>query len=446
MSFCAAARATKYGTEIDHPGEPAMVRRGVTARALSEDEVMSDGNSARLTPDEAIARARALHPLLQAQQVENEARGAYSQELHEAFVKAGFYRLLLPRLFGGHEFSLPDFYRVMVEISRGHPSVGWSVTLPSSHVLFVAAHWPERAQREVFEHADYTLIPWRAAPMGKAARVEGGYRVTGVWNYASGAPHGTHFIGNAAIEGGGSVQCLVPRADFRVLDDWGGDRMLGMQASGSNSVSLENVFVPEHRAVANPGMRVPEEGLAEGTPGTRLHGNPMYLGQIGGPFQASLVAVVVGAARAAIDEYSAVVTTKKQMYDPTTLMADGPDAPRHLGEAITLTDAAEAGMLGSMEQYMDMCRRCVRDGAAISDEANLRLRGSLQRTGQMACDAIEILFLNCGSSAAKRGNRLQQYFRDAQMYRSHGSSLPDEVSARLGRSWLGRRVGWPWET
>ena len=406
----------------------------------------AEAPSAGLTPDEAVARARALHPLLQAQQMENEARGAYSQELHAAFLEAGFYRLVLPRLFGGYEFSLPDFYRVMVEISRGHPSVGWSVTLPSSHVLFVASHWPEQAQREVFAGADYTLIPWRAAPMGKAVRTPGGYTVTGEWNYASGSPYGTHFIGNAAIEGGGSVHCLVPRADYSVLEDWGGERTMGMQASGSNSVRLENVFVPGHRAVANPGMRVPEDGLASGTPGTRLHGNPMYLGQIGGPFQASLVAVVVGAARAAIDEYTSIVTTKKQMYDPTTLMADGPDAPRHLGVAITLTDAAEAGLLGSMEKYMDLCRRCVRDGAPISDEDNLRLRGSLQQTGQLACDAIELLFLTAGSSAARRGNRLQQYFRDAQMYRSHGSSSPDEVSARLGRSWLGRRVGWPWET
>ena len=418
---------------------------------MPEGNTLSTGSvaeapPAELTPDEAVDRARSLHPLLQAQQVENEARGAYSQELHAAFLQAGFYRLVLPRLFGGYEFGLPDFYRVMVEISRGHPSVGWSVTLPSSHVLFVAAHWPERAQREVFAGADYTLIPWRAAPMGKAIPVEGGYRVTGAWNYASGSPYGTHFIGNAAIEGGGAVQCLVPRADYVLVDDWGGDRTLGMQASGSNSVRLEDVFVPEHRVVANPGMRVPPEGLANGTPGTRLHGNPMYLGQIGGPFQASLVAVVVGAARAAIDEYTSIVTTRKQMYDPTTLMADGSDAARHLGEAITLTDAAEAGMLGAMEKYMEMCRRCVRDGAAISDEDNIRLRGSLQQTGQLACDAIEGLLMTAGSSAMKRGARLQQYFRDAQMYRSHGSSLPDEVSARLGRSWLGRPVGWPWES
>ena len=103
-------------------------------------------------------------------------------------------------------------------------------------------------------------------------------------------------------------------------------------------------------------------------------------------------------------------------------------------------------MLGAMEKYMELCRRWARDGSAITDEDNLRLRGSLQQTGQLACDAIEGLLLTAGSFAMKRGNRLQQYFRDAQMYRSHGSSLPDEVSARLGRSWLGRPVLWPWES
>jgi len=74
-----------------------------------------------LTPKELIARAAALKPLLRQQQAENDERGSYSEELHQAFLKAGLYRITQPRMFGGYEFDIPTFYRAMLEISHGHP-------------------------------------------------------------------------------------------------------------------------------------------------------------------------------------------------------------------------------------------------------------------------------------------------------------------------------------
>ena len=103
-----------------------------------------------LTPAELIARAAALKPLLRQQQAENDERGFYSQELHQAFLDAGLYRTLQPRMFGGYEFDIPTFYRAMLEISHGHPSAGWCLTLCASHPFLIASHWSERAQRELF--------------------------------------------------------------------------------------------------------------------------------------------------------------------------------------------------------------------------------------------------------------------------------------------------------
>ena len=65
-------------------------------------------------------------------------------------------------------------------------------------------------------------------------KLKGGYDVDGVWGYASGVPFSTHFIGTAAIEEDGKPKGLtfiVPREDYEVLDDWGGDSVLGMRAS-----------------------------------------------------------------------------------------------------------------------------------------------------------------------------------------------------------------------
>ena len=102
-----------------------------------------------------------------------------------------------------------------------------------------------------------------------------------------------------------------------MLDDWGGDSVLGMRASGSNSVRVENVFVPEHHVgYLSPGLGGDAGELADGTPGTRLHGNPMYLGRLAGPFHVTLVVPVVGAARAALDEYEEIITTRKTLSMP----------------------------------------------------------------------------------------------------------------------------------
>jgi hypothetical protein len=63
----------------------------------------------------------------------NDERGSYSQELHQAFLDAGLYRTVQPRMFGGYEFDIPTFYRAMLEISHGHPSAGWCLALCASH-------------------------------------------------------------------------------------------------------------------------------------------------------------------------------------------------------------------------------------------------------------------------------------------------------------------------
>ena len=77
-----------------------------------------------------IARAAAMRPKLRAQQDENDERGTYSEELHKDFIKAGFYRFTQPRMFGGYEFDLTTFYKIMIEIARGHPGVGWCLASP----------------------------------------------------------------------------------------------------------------------------------------------------------------------------------------------------------------------------------------------------------------------------------------------------------------------------
>src|ERR1700734_4265563 len=136
-----------------------------------------------LTPDKMLARARALQPLLREEQDATERRGAYSPSLHEEFRKAGFYRCLQPRRFGGYEFDFKTYYRIGIELSRGDPSSGWCLIVGAGHSLMLGSFFDEQAQAEGFGPDGEFSAPSVAAPTGTATPADGGWLVRGKWGY-----------------------------------------------------------------------------------------------------------------------------------------------------------------------------------------------------------------------------------------------------------------------
>lgn len=392
-----------------------------------------------LTPDVVVARAAAMRPMLRAQQDEADARGCYSAEVHEAFKQAGFYRILQPKMFGGYEFDFPTFIRVVMEISRGHPATGWCFTLTASHALVVGAHFPEEVQREIFGPEGDFRAPHRAPPTGTFTRVDGGYRVSGRWSYASGIPVATHFIGGGLIREEGKpprlVNIIVPRANITVLDDWGGGATLGMEASGSNTVELTDVFVPD-RHIFTEDILVTSEGFGpQDGQGARLHGNPMYLGVLGGFFHTTFGGIFSGAARAAIDEYDETAKATTAYRKPDTPRTHDQETQAPFGHALNLTDCAEALTLSVAQRFMDEAAIAVRDGTPITPEQTMRLWDMGRQASMMACEVIELLFRSSPVRAANRGQKMQRYLRDVQMYRIHPSSQPWADLARARAHW-----------
>ena len=392
-----------------------------------------------LTPEAVIGRARALIPAIRDQQDEAEQLGHHTAELDRQFTAAGFYRILQPRRFGGYEFDLPTFWRAMLAISEGDPGTGWGLTLGSHHALVVAAWFSEEGQREIFGPSGEFRCPHRPPPMGTAEPVKGegevggGYVVTGTWDYCSGISHATHFMGNALVAGTSDrIAVMIPREQVTVLDDWGGGATLGMNSSGSNSVRAEAVFVPARRTA--PGDWTHGSDPA---PGAALHGNPMYCGRIYAVYHVGLVIPVIGAARAALEEYEQVITTRLTLFPPQVPRYTHPDYQRSYGQAVALTDAAEAIVLRAGEQYMELAGRWDRTGEPFTREDDARMFAMVQQAGQLAARAMDTIFAASGSSAAKRGTRLQRYYRDVAKYRGHIASQDLTTAGELARVHFG---------
>ncbi len=398
-------------------------------------------------PAEMIGRAQAMIPMLREQQDEAEERGYYSEAVHRAFLEAGFYRAIQPRRFGGYEFDLPTFLKTMVAISTGDPGTGWCLTLGSSHAWIVGSLFSERVQAEMFGPDGDFRCPHPAPPWGEALPAEGGYRLNGTWRYASGIPYATWALGGALVPPADdaseptTIMFAIPRRDLTMLDDWGGGRLLGLQSSGSNSFVVDDVFVSEEFTL--PSNYVFDSPL-QTTPGFDLHGNPLYLCRPAGPYHASLVLPIVGAARAALDEFRQIIMTKPTQFPPVVPRYQFHDDQRAYGMATAMTDAAETILYGFADRYVEATQRWADTGERITTEQDARWWAMLQQAGGLAASAVETLLHRSTSGASARGQRLVRYFRDVTIYRQHVSSQQIDHAVRNAAYYLGASEKWMW--
>jgi 3-hydroxy-9,10-secoandrosta-1,3,5(10)-triene-9,17-dione monooxygenase len=388
-----------------------------------------------LTAADLLERAAAMRESIRAEASDNEQRGGYSPERHQAFTEAGFYRMLQPRRYGGYEIGLDEFLRVVMEVSRADPATGWSMCLASAHVFQLASFFGATAQDEMFPADGHVVIPSRNIPRGTVTPVDGGWVLDGTWDYASGCTYATHMMG-VALDPDDQKQIFVITADqIRILDDWGGGRTLGLGGSGSNSVLIDKVFVPSHRV--QPYVWKDYVIPREGTPGYRIHGNPMYLARTLTLFWGELAAIMVGTARGMLDEYERLIRERPTSFPPPMPRLESLDYLRWFGEALALVDTAEFAVLGAARDYMDRCRRWAETGEDFTVLQDARLRDVVTSGARIANEAITLMFDTGGSNAARSDSTLLRYYRDAAMFRTHIAAQYDAVWLSTGRVWFG---------
>ncbi len=392
-----------------------------------------------LTPKQLIGRAVALREKLLAEQAETEERTYYSAEMHEEFQRAGFYRMYVPRRYGGYAFDVPTYMRVLIELARGCPNTAWCMGLAGNHALQIGSWFPERAQAEIFGDGDFRAASV-AQPIGPATRTEGGWELNGKVAYASGIPYSTHYMGQAVMpdadpEAAQMLLFVAPKSEWTMLDDWG--NLLGLKGTGSQSVVFDHCRIPAHWALENTFMI--DVDVSNGTPGLELHGNPMYAGRAIGPFTICLAALIVGAAYCALDEYEVLLNTKLTRRPPMVLRKFDSDFQRWFGTALAKIATAEAALLNAADQHMELCQRFVDEGVPFSFADDMRV-GCIGREALLqAWETMQgDIWRTAGSSAAGKGERIERMFRDTSMFNSHFNvQLRDWAFRALARERLG---------
>ncbi|MGE4339309.1 MAG: hypothetical protein AB7E55_25560, partial [Pigmentiphaga sp.] len=215
---------------------------------------------------------------------------------------------------------------------------------------------------------------------------------------------------------------VVPKGQYTMLEDWGG--LLGMRASGSNSVVLEDVFVPDHMTFTfNRARR-----LFGDTVGSAQHNsNPLYAGSFNAFAEGSLAATSVGLAEAAIDELTRIVTSGKMPGTGGLMKMDLPEVQRLLGTAMAKTDMVRCATLRGGQVYMEAAERAVTKIAPFTNETSLRLDGMYHAINREVGDIIDMLLRAASTSSLLDGQRMQRYFRDAVMLRSRREQLENKA-------------------
>src|SRR5580704_4491664 len=152
-----------------------------------------------------VQAAKAIRPRLRKYRKEIEREQRVPPGLAEEMREAGFYRLLIPRAYGGLQSDPLTFLRVGELLAEGCGSIGWNIANNSIGQLVVLG-LPQEGTDEIYGKGPVNLAGTAVQGGGKATRVEGGYRVTGRWQFGSGINEAVWMLGSfQVIENGEPV-------------------------------------------------------------------------------------------------------------------------------------------------------------------------------------------------------------------------------------------------
>jgi 3-hydroxy-9,10-secoandrosta-1,3,5(10)-triene-9,17-dione monooxygenase len=239
---------------------------------------------------EIIARARAMISTLAARSLAARCRRGIPEETIAEMQRAGLFRVLQPKRWGGYEMDLVTFYEVQFALAQGDMSTAWIYGVSGVHPWFMAL-LEDRAAEEVWGRDSAALICSSLMPAGKATPAPGGYRLTGRWKYASCCEHcdwallGAMVAADADAPPEGRI-FLLPRAQYERVDTW---QVCGLQATGSWDIIVDDAMVPAHRS-----QSMLDNFLLKG-PGQALNSSSLYRLPFGQIFVRGISTAALGA-------------------------------------------------------------------------------------------------------------------------------------------------------
>jgi alkylation response protein AidB-like acyl-CoA dehydrogenase len=365
-----------------------------------------------MTAAEVLTAAERLVPVLREQAAEIDRERRIPLETFRLVQEAGMFHILKPKEYGGFELTEHDHAKVVMTLAQGCASTAWVASILSSDNVAIVAY-PQETQDEIWGENTYATLAGNTNlnPKAKAERVSGGYRLTGSWGFCSGSDFSEWLIFNApAGERADGHMFLVPREDTVTIDNW---FPTGLRGTGSRTIAVEDVFVPDHRVQATRDTvdKIKERRFLHPTFDAMYAPWPS-------PGKFPFASVGVGAALGAVDHFAETVGASTRVAGAlggTVQLAD---------QEYVATEFAEASGEAEMAQLM------VEAGSARASElARQRQTPTEQQLGRglrdnalvtrVALRSVSRIFSLVGAKAGFPDHPVSRAKRDVEMVSHH---------------------------
>ena len=369
-----------------------------------------------VTHDAVLARVRALIPGIRDRAAAAEEARTIPRDIVDALLAAGITRILIPPRFGGYGLDFDTWFEVVREIGKADASHAWCASLMIHHPHYVS-QFSEAAQEAVWADGLDASIAASIQPVGRVTPVDGGYRVSGEFPFASGINHSRWLIVGALLEIDGrpeAVFFLIEPDEYKIIDTW---FTIAMRATGSNTAVCEDVFVPESFTLRLSDIR---EGKA---PGGALHAHPIYRAPFISYAPLTFVTPMLGAAQGAYEMFRD--WTKSRNAIRRGAVAEMTSVQVRLARTAADLDAAEL-----------LLRRAVEVAQAPTPpslELRARSMRDCARAAELCVGAIDALIAMSGTAGFAASHPIQRAWRDIHFAAMHVALNPEQNFSHFGR-------------
>ncbi|WP_439856117.1 p-hydroxyphenylacetate 3-hydroxylase oxygenase component [Pseudomonas yamanorum] len=378
-------------------------------------------------PNPLLEDLKAILPTIAANAFQAEQDRRVPDENIALLKSIGMHRAFQPKPFGGMEISLPQFADCIALLAGACASTAWAMSLLCTHSHQLAL-FSAKLQQEVWGDNPNATASSSIAPFGRTEDVKGGVLFSGEMGWSSGCDHAEWAIVGFRRKNTEGTQdycfAVLPRSDYQIRDDW---FAAGMKGSGTKTLIIDNVLVPEHRIQKAKDMM---EGKSAGFglyPDSKIFYSPYR------PYFASGFSTVsLGVAERMLEVFREKTKTRVRAYTGAAVGAATPALMR-LAESTHQVAAARAFLEKTWQEH-----------AEHSEQHRYPSRETLAfwRTNQayatkMCIQAVDRLFEAAGGNAWFEHNEMQRLFRDSHMTGAHAYTDYDVCAQILGRELMG---------
>jgi indole-3-acetate monooxygenase len=375
-----------------------------------------------------LALATEMRDLVRDEAAAAEELRTMSEPIVKTMWSTGLMQAMNTADAGGIEPSFRDMIDTWIEMAWQDGSFGWIgiANLPST--ASASAYLPDEGFAEVFTANDNQVtMGGQFFPNGQGYSGDGGYRLSGAWNFGSGTGHSEYVAAGFLPMDNGEIRWLsegipdmhaaiLPRSDITFTDGW---HVQGLKGTGSFDYNVKDVFVPAYRTFPLF-TREPYRGSS-----------PTFRMGLMSVTAAGHAGWALGVAKSMLDDVEELAASKVRMGDMSTL-ASRPSFQKGLAHHVAMWRAARLLVLDAFEA----AEASVAAGNPLSPRQRADMRVAAVYATDASRECSTWAHLAAGTTAIREGSRLERAFRDIYTGTQH-AFINEKVAIDAAQVWLG---------